>query len=85
MSVALYIVLEKHAPGFDHHVNGNALGRAGELLEVLADKVGAKPLMAFFSASPEEMSEFVASHGGRPRKMRRPFHLNSGFQQKRPW
>jgi hypothetical protein len=63
MSAALYIVLERQVPGFDHHVNGKALGRSGELLDVLADKVGTKPLMAFFSASPEEMSEFVKSHG----------------------
>jgi hypothetical protein len=62
MSVALYIVLERHVPGFDHHVNGKALGHAGELLDVLAEKAGTKPLMQFFSASPEEMSEFAASH-----------------------
>ena len=36
MSVALYIVLERQVPGFDHHVNGKALGRLGELLDVLA-------------------------------------------------
>jgi hypothetical protein len=63
MSVALYIVLERHVLGFDHHVNGKALGHAGELLDVLAEKAGTKPLMEFFSASPEEMSEIVASHG----------------------
>jgi hypothetical protein len=63
VSVALYIVLERQIPGFDHHVNGNALGRAGKLLDVLAKKAGTKPLMQFFSASPEEVSEFAASHG----------------------
>jgi hypothetical protein len=47
----------------DHHVNGNALGRAGKFLDVLAEKAGTKPLMQFFSASPEEMSEFATSHG----------------------
>jgi hypothetical protein len=64
MSVALYIVLEKEITGFDHHVSGNALGRAGKLLDLLAEKAGTKPLMQFFSASPEEVSEFAASHGG---------------------
>jgi hypothetical protein len=34
MSVALYIVLERQILGFDHQVNGNALGRAGKLLDV---------------------------------------------------
>jgi hypothetical protein len=63
MSVALYIVLERQILGFDHQVNGNALGRAGKLLDVLAERAGTKPLMQFFSASPEEMSEFAASHG----------------------
>jgi hypothetical protein len=63
MSVALYIVLERRDLGFDHHVNGKALGHAGKLLDALAEKAGTKPLMEFFSASPEEMSEFVASLG----------------------
>jgi hypothetical protein len=63
MSVALYIVLERQIPGFDHQVNGNALGRAGKLLDVLAKTAGTKPLMQFFSASPVEVSEFAASHG----------------------
>lgn len=63
MSVALYIVLEKKILDFDHHVNGHALGRAGELLDALAEKAGTKPLMQFFSAPQEELSEFAASHG----------------------
>jgi hypothetical protein len=63
MSVALYIVLQRHVLGLDHHVNGNALGRAGKLLDVLAEKAGTKPLMQFFSAAPEEVSEFASSHG----------------------
>jgi hypothetical protein len=63
MSVALYIVLERPIPGFDHHVNGNALGRAGELLDALAEKTGATPLMQFFGAAPEELSGFASSHG----------------------
>ena len=40
MSVALYIVLERQILGFDHQVNGNALGRAGNLLDVLAERAG---------------------------------------------
>jgi len=56
-------VLERPIPGFDHSVNGKALGRAGKVLEVLAEKTGAKPLMDFFSVSPEELSEFAAGHG----------------------
>jgi hypothetical protein len=66
MFAALYIVLERHVLGLDHHINGNALGRAGEFLDVLAEKAGTKPLMQFFSASPEAMSEFATSHGLAP-------------------
>jgi hypothetical protein len=62
MSVALYIVLERPIPSFAHSVNGKALGRAGKLLDVLAEKAGTKPLMKFFSVSPEEISEFAADH-----------------------
>jgi hypothetical protein len=63
MSVALYIVLERLILDFDHHVNGKALGHAGELLDALAEKAGAKPLMEFFSTSPDEISEIVGSQG----------------------
>ncbi|HMI54096.1 MAG TPA: hypothetical protein VK525_21475 [Candidatus Saccharimonadales bacterium] len=63
MSVALYIVLERKILGFDHQVNGNALGRASKLLDVLAERAGTRSLMQFFSASPEEISEFAVSHG----------------------
>lgn len=63
MSVALYIVLARQIPGFDHGVNGKALGRAGKLLDALAERAGTKPLMKFFSTSLEEMSEFAAGHG----------------------
>jgi len=63
MSVALYIVLESQVPGFDHQVNGKALGRLGELLDVRADKVGTKPLMAFFGAFLEEVGiECLVGH-----------------------
>jgi len=63
MSVALYIFLERRVPGLDDHVNGKALGRAGKLLDELAEKAGTKSLMKFFSASQEEMSEFASGHG----------------------
>jgi hypothetical protein len=63
MSVALYIVLERPILGFDHHVNGNTLGRAGKLLDTLAEKAGTRPLMGFFSAPQEDLSKFAAGHG----------------------
>jgi hypothetical protein len=63
MSVALYIVLGRPFSSFAQSVNGKALGRAGRLLDVLTEKAGIKPLMNFFSVSPEEISEFAADHG----------------------
>jgi hypothetical protein len=63
VSVALYIVLERPVPGLDHRVNGKALGHADDLLDALAKKAGSKPLMQFFSLSPQEMSKFALSHG----------------------
>ena len=63
MSVAWYIVLERKIPGFDHGVNGKALGRAGKVLDALAEEAGTQPLMDFFSASPEELAGFAEDHG----------------------
>src|SRR5579864_5505037 len=63
MSVAWYIVLERPIPRFDHGINGKAIGRAGDELEVLAKKLGVEPLMNFFSASPQELLGFAADHG----------------------
>ena len=63
MSVAFYIVLERKIPGLDHSVNGKALGRAGEVLDTLAQEAGAQPLMDFFSASPEELAGLAEDLG----------------------
>jgi hypothetical protein len=63
MSAALYVVLERPIEGFDHFVNGKALARAGELLESLAKQIGTKPLMKFWSADPEELSEIAEDLG----------------------
>jgi hypothetical protein len=63
MSVAWYIVLEREIPGFDHFVNGKALGRAGKVLDALAEEVGVQPLAKFFSVSPEELLGFAEDHG----------------------
>jgi hypothetical protein len=49
--------------GLGHFVNGKTLARASELLDTLAEKSGTKPLMKFWSADPEEMSESAAGLG----------------------
>jgi hypothetical protein len=58
MSVAWYIVLERKISGFDHSVNGKALGHASEVLKALAEKAGVQSLMDFFSASAEDLAGF---------------------------
>jgi hypothetical protein len=63
MSAALYIVLERPIEGFDHFVNGKALARANELLDALAEKIGTKPLMKFWGADPDELSEIAEDLG----------------------
>lgn len=57
MSAAWYIVLERAIEGFDHGVNGKSLARKS--LDQLAAKTGVKPLMHFFSASAEDVGDFL--------------------------
>ena len=58
-----YIVLEKQIPNFDVYVNGNALAKESDALERLAKRIGAKPLLSFFSVSPDELTALVEDHG----------------------
>ena len=63
MSAALYIVLEKKITGLDPYVSGTALRRASTLLDALAKEAGVKPLMQFFSASPDDLAGFLGDQG----------------------
>ena len=63
MGAALFIVLEKQIPGFDATVNGKALSRVFEELDRIAGRLGIKPLMAFFSMSPDETGDLLADFG----------------------
>ena len=63
MSVALYIVAEQEVPGLDTSVNGKALGRSNQL-DGLAERAGVRPLMEFYSISPEEAAAFLEDAGG---------------------
>jgi hypothetical protein len=79
MSAALYIVLERPIEGFDHSVNGKALARAGELLESLANKIGTKPLMKFWSAAPAELSEIAGDLGVAAKANAKPLSSEQWF------
>jgi hypothetical protein len=63
VSLAWYIVLEREIPGVETFINGQALARAGELLDSLAADAEVLPLSSFFSVSAEEMTGFAADHG----------------------
>jgi hypothetical protein len=79
MSAAFYIVLERPIKGFDHFVNGKALARAGEILDTLARKSGTDPLMTFWSADPEELSEIGAGLGVTVKNTAKPLRPEPWF------
>jgi hypothetical protein len=60
---ALYIVTEKEIPGFDPYVNGKALSRASDELDLLALAASVRPLMNFFSMSPDEAAAILDEAG----------------------
>jgi hypothetical protein len=60
---AYCIALEKKIRNFDIFVNGNALANEGDNLERMTMRLGVKPLMSFFSVSPEELSGLAEDHG----------------------
>jgi hypothetical protein len=72
MGATLYIVVEGEDPGFDIFVNGRALARNEDALEKMAQRIGIKPLLEFFS-----WKRVRAIRSGR-----RPYLRPSGFPQK---
>ena len=52
----MYIVVEGEDPGFDIFVNGRTLARNEDALEKLAERLGVKPLLEFFSADQNSMA-----------------------------
>jgi len=67
----MYIVVEGDDPGFDIFVNGRALARHEDALERLALRLGARPLIEFFSADENSMSLLIEEGAGNPDLMRR--------------
>lgn len=60
---ALYIVTEKEIPGFDPYVNGKALSKASDELDLLALAANVRPLMNFFSISPDDAAAILDEAG----------------------
>ena len=57
--MAFYIVLEREIEGLDMEIDGKALSRANDSLEELARNLGVRPLLEFFSLSPESSRDFM--------------------------
>jgi hypothetical protein len=66
MSATLYIVVEGEDPGFDIFVNGRALARNEDALEKMAQRLGVKPLLEFFSADENSMALLLEEGAGDP-------------------
>src|SRR5438270_12347000 len=66
MAASLYIVVEGEDPGFDIFVNGHALARNEDALELLAERLGVSPLLEFFSADENSMALLLEQGGGNP-------------------
>jgi hypothetical protein len=62
----MYIVVQGDDPGFDIFVNGHALARNEDALEKLAEKLGVKPLLEFFSADQNSMALLLEEGAGDP-------------------
>jgi hypothetical protein len=67
----MYIVVEGEDPGYDIFVNGRALARYEDALEKLALRLGVKPLIEFFSADENSMSQLIEEGAGNPELVRR--------------
>ena len=64
MAASMYIVVEGEDPGFDTFVNGRSLARHEDALEKLALRLGARPLIEFFSADENSMALLIEEGAG---------------------
>ena len=62
----MYIVVEGEDPGFDIFVNGRTLARNEDAVEKLAERLGVKPLLEFFSADQNSMAVLLDEGAGDP-------------------
>lgn len=60
---ALYIVLQQKIAGVDSNIDNHALSKHSRQLESFAIEAGVKPLMSFFSVSPEEAADLLGNRG----------------------
>jgi hypothetical protein len=56
MGAALFIIVDRPAPGFSTDVNGKAIAKALDRLNAAAERLGVAPMMSFVSISPEDLA-----------------------------
>ncbi len=71
MAASMYIVVEGEDPGFDIYVNGRALARHEDAVEKLAQSLGVRPLIDFFSADENSMSLLIEEGAGNSELIKR--------------
>ncbi|OOG47534.1 hypothetical protein [Polaromonas sp. A23] len=59
MSVAFYVVLDKEDPGFDTFVNGKALAKEAQKLEVISKKLGIPTFEDFITMSADDIEDML--------------------------
>jgi len=59
MGAALYIALENKIPDLDTIIDGKMLNRAEKQLAEVAQRLGVRPLMDFFSTSADEAADLL--------------------------
>src|SRR5579859_32908 len=70
MAASLYIVVEGEDPGYDIFVNGSSLAQHEDAVERLAQRLGVKPLLEFFSADSNSMALLIEEGAGNPDLLR---------------
>ncbi len=71
MAASMYIVVEGEDPGFNIFVNGRALARHEDALEKVALRIGARPLIEFFSADENSLALLIEEGAGNQELLRK--------------
>jgi hypothetical protein len=66
MAASMYIVVEGEDPGYNIFVNGRMLARHESAVERLAERLGVRPLLEFFSADENSMALLIEEGAGNP-------------------
>ncbi len=71
MAASMYIVVEGEDPGYNIFVNGRALARHEDALEKVALRIGARPLIEFFSADENSLALLIEEGAGNQELLRK--------------